>query len=108
MTDIFCDATEFGLGRGFYVATEYSYVMTESSKAWGFLCRDSGARHCVATRLYERNRDALSRQCSAVLHRDREGHASTTDIAERALARQTRPGTHNKASTLRLGATPSQ
>ena len=49
------------------------------------LCLDSGARHCVATRLCARNREALSGQCGVVLHRDREGHARATDLAGRAL-----------------------
>ena len=56
------------------------------------LCHDSGARHCVATRLCACDRDALSRQYGAVLRRDREGHARATDEARHA--RQTRLGTH--------------
>ena len=43
------------------------------------LCRDSGARHYVTTRLCVRDRDVLSRQCGATLGRDREGHGRTTD-----------------------------
>ena len=61
-------------------------VQIESSRTWvfsmsrhGTLCRDSGARHCVATRLCAHDRDALSRQCSVVLCRDREDHARGTD-----------------------------
>ena len=43
------------------------------------LCRDSEARHYVAARLRARDRDVLSRQCDAVLRRDRESHACLTD-----------------------------
>ena len=50
------------------------------------LCFDSEARHCVATRLYVRDKDALSRHCGAVLHRDREDHVRVTNQARRALA----------------------
>ena len=39
------------------------------------LCRDSGARHCIAIRLCSHDRDALLRQCSVVLRHDIEGHA---------------------------------
>ena len=67
------------------------------------LCRDSGARHCVATRLCVRDRDALSRQCSAALHRNNVAlHYVTTEKATHA--RQTRSGGLNKASAPRLGA----
>ena len=65
--------------------------------------RDSGARHCVTARLRARDRHTLSRQCGAVLCRDREGHARTTDQAKRAGARRTMPGAHDKAVATRLG-----
>ena len=56
------------------------------------LCRDSRARHCIATKLCVRNRDALSRQCGAALRRNREGHVRMHDRPGRArttrLARQ--------------------
>ena len=42
------------------------------------LCRDSGARHCVATRLCSHDIDALSRQCDVTLRRDREDHVRAT------------------------------
>ena len=45
------------------------------------LCRDSGARHYVATRLCVCDRDALLQQCGAVLRRDKEGHAHVIDQA---------------------------
>ena len=48
------------------------------------LCRDSRARHCIATKLCMRDRDALSRQCGAALRRDREDHVRTIDQAGRA------------------------
>ena len=48
------------------------------------LCYDSGARHCFATKLCTRDKDALSRQCGTVLHRDKEGHVRVTNQAERA------------------------
>ena len=43
------------------------------------LCRDSGARHCVATRLCSGNRDTLLRQCGVALHCYKEGYAHATD-----------------------------
>ena len=67
------------------------------------LCHDSRARHCVATKLCACDKDALSRQCGAVLRRDKEGHARATyetrrtpatDQARRARPRQTRLGAH--------------
>ena len=45
----------------------------------GLPCRDSEARHYVAARLRARDKDVLSRQCDAVLRRDRESHACSTD-----------------------------
>ena len=85
-TEYFCFAIEFGLGRGFYVAIE-------SSRTWGFPCRDIalyvatvGQGQCVATRLRACNREALSRQCGAVLHHNREGHARATDQVGRTCA----------------------
>ena len=48
------------------------------------LCRDSGARHCVATRLCACDRDAMSRQCGAALHHNGEGHAPAINQARRA------------------------
>ena len=60
------------------------------------LCRDSGARHCVTTRLCKRNRDALSRQCGIALCHDREGHAPAIDQTDRA-----RQGWRNKAGRAR-------
>ena len=59
------------------------------------LCRDSGARHCVATRLCARDIDSLSRQCGAVLHRNREGNGRTTEKGMPARVRQTRPSTQD-------------
>ena len=43
------------------------------------LCHDSGARHCVTTRLCTRDRDALYQQCGAALRPDREGHVLAID-----------------------------
>ena len=45
------------------------------------LCRNTGVRHCVATRLCVRVKDALSRQCGVVLHRNREGYARAIEKA---------------------------
>ena len=59
--------------------------MRSSMSRHSVLCRDSGARHCVATRLCVRDRDALSRQCSAALHRNNVAlHYVTTEKATRA------------------------
>ena len=52
------------------------------------LCRDSGARHGVATKLCVRDIDTLSRQCSVVLHRDRPSQARTRATDQVELARQ--------------------
>ena len=43
------------------------------------LCHDSGARHCVITRLCTCDKDTLSQQCGAALRLDKEGHARATD-----------------------------
>ena len=67
------------------------------------LCRDNRARHCLAARLRACDRHALSRQCGALLCRDRECHAYATDQVRRVLAGQTKPSTHNKARAPRLG-----
>ena len=98
----------------FYVVTEYSCVMTEFVLGWGFYvktlsiflprpslgqgprefmsrhsvqCRDSGVRHCIATRLRARGRHALSQQCGVVLCRNREDHARAIDQARSARVR---------------------
>ena len=56
------------------------------------LCRNSRARHRVASRMCTYDKDALSRQCGVVLRRDIEDHV-----------RQTKPGSHDKAGAPRLG-----
>ena len=48
------------------------------------LCDDSGARHCVTTRLCARNRYAMSQQYGATLRHDREGHARAIGQVGRA------------------------
>ena len=48
------------------------------------LCCNSGARHCVVTKLCARDRDTLSRQYGSTLRCDREGHAHAIDQAEHA------------------------
>ena len=42
------------------------------------LCRNSGVRHYVTTRLCARDKDTLSRQCGATLRRDKEGSLAHT------------------------------
>ena len=69
MTEYFLVTIKFGAkAKRVYVATELSklvsqqgepFVATESSRAWGFPCRDIGVRHYVVTRLCTRDRDAL-------------------------------------------------
>ena len=53
--------------------------MRSSMSLHSVLCRDSGVRHCVATRLCAHDKDALSRQCGAALLRNREGQARAID-----------------------------
>ena len=62
------------------------YVTIERSRTWGFPGRNIAlyvmtvaARHCVAARMCECNRDDLSRECGAVLRCDREGFVRAID-----------------------------
>ena len=64
------------------------------------LCRDSGARHCIATRLCSQDKDALSRQCGAALHRD--NMALRCVVTKKVMRmQQTNPGAHDKAGHTR-------
>ena len=58
MTEFFCVATKFGLDRKFLVMKEYFLVTTEFgarakrvTSRHSALCRNGGARHCVAATL---------------------------------------------------------
>ena len=94
-----CHDFEFFLSRPSLVQGPREFMSRHS-----VLCRESGARHCVAVRLRANDKHALSQQCDAVLCRDKEGYACETDQARRARAQQARSDTHDKASASKLGA----
>ena len=68
-TEYSCAAIEFGLGWGFSVATLSIFFpqpslgkgIREFTSQHSVLCRESGARHCVAARLHARDRHARLR-----------------------------------------------
>ena len=57
-----CVATKYTLRRDIEFQDMRSSMLRHS-----VLCRNSGARHCVATRLCAHDRHALSRQCGITL-----------------------------------------
>ena len=106
-TEYFLFMTEFGArAKSVYVATENlmsrqsclslcrdRVCLTPRQKVPGYgvslsrhcvLRHNNEARHCVTTRLCEHKKDALSRQCGAMLRDDREGYTHATDQAGHA------------------------